>query len=118
MALDIKRAFDVTAEGIALKGDSCEVKLYIASGAGSPVGQDAPVPTVYVNETNADIWKKTGPNNTDWVLLDAGDKNFSIFKALSLVTIPENQQMLVCDQICVEGSGEYCLEENAEIIII
>lgn len=118
MALDIKRAFDVTEEGIALRGDSCEVKLYIASGLGSPVGQDAPVPTIYVDENNADIWKKVGSNNTDWILVEAGEKNFSIFKATSLVTIPENQQMIVCDEVCVEGLGEYCLEENAEIILI
>ena len=84
MAINPEFSFDVDENGISLKDNDGIVILYVTGGVGSPVGTQAPVPTIYVDE-NATLWRKFGPLATDWTEvesdrnLDGGFAN-SVFK--------------------------------------
>jgi len=71
MAFDLERAFEVDENGIIYRDDDGNVLFYLVRGSGSPLGQQAPVPTVFINE-NCDIWRKVGPTVNDWVQVDSG----------------------------------------------
>lgn len=65
-------SFDIRESGVAIKDDDGNTLLYLTAGTGNPTGQQAPVPTLFVNEL-AEVWKKFGPTVNDWRLIDAGD---------------------------------------------
>jgi len=70
--VDTDTAFDILQDGIVFRNNDGEITFYLARGVGSPLGQQAPVPTIFVNELG-DIWRKIGPLVTDWSLIDTGD---------------------------------------------
>ena len=96
MSIDINKAFEVSGNGLAITDSNDNVLLYLTSGTGSPVGQQAPVPTLYVDETGS-IWKKIGATVNDWeeIQTAAGDNN--IDGGFSLSTYLPDQ--------CFDGGG-------------
>jgi len=67
MSFDSSRAFDVR-NGVAVKGG---VGFY--SGAGTPVGCQAPLNSTYRDKDSLNVWKKTGPLDTEWTLQSSSD---------------------------------------------
>jgi len=82
MAINSNEAYGLEQFGVIFTGPDGDVSLYIVGGVGSPVGQQAPVPTLYIDE-QARIWRKFGPLVTDWVLQEAGStpQAFNCFRA-------------------------------------
>ena len=84
MAINPEFSFDVDENGISLKDNDGNIVLYVTGGVGSPVGTQAPVPTIYVDE-NANLWRKFGALATEWTEvesdsnIDGGFAN-SVFK--------------------------------------
>ena len=70
MAIDLEKAFDVSKYGLAIRDDDGEVLCYISSGQGSPVGINAPIPTVFVSDS-ADVWVKFGASSSDWRIISS-----------------------------------------------
>lgn len=116
MSINVEEARRVEEFGLAWTDNDGNVLFYITTGVGSPVGTPAPVPTLYVDE-NANIWRKFGNLDTDWNILIAGQRQFSIKKADDNVIIPNNQQLIVKRSICLTSAGSYTLQGNAELII-
>jgi hypothetical protein len=76
MAINSELSFDVGKNGFGIKDDDDNIIAYYTSDSGSPVGQAAPVPTYYLDTTNAQPWIKYGPGNNDWKRLPRNDSNF------------------------------------------
>ena len=68
MAIDVTEASKVDQRGLAITDETDNVLLYVTAGFGSPVGFQAPVPTVYVDELG-NIWRKLGATQKDWAQL-------------------------------------------------
>lgn len=60
--LKTDRAFEVD-EGIIIQDGAG-----FFSGAGSPVGSQAPLNSIYRDSQSLDVWKKVGPLDTEWEL--------------------------------------------------
>lgn len=75
MSFNADRAFEVQ-HGFAVKGGA---GFY--SGTGSPVGNQAPLNSVYRDSDNTDVWEKVGPLDTDWVLRTNDITVFKCFQA-------------------------------------
>jgi|GEM_PF-4940394 len=67
MSFDSTRAFEVR-NGVAVKGGA---GFY--SGSGSPAGNQASLNSIYRDADSLDVWKKTGPLDTDWTLQASSD---------------------------------------------
>lgn len=91
--MDTNSAFDILQDGIVFRDNDGEVIFYLVRGVGSPLGQQAPVPTIFINELT-EIWRKVGPLNTDWSLVDTGDLYIGGVSANYIHTAPQ----------CVGGS--------------
>jgi len=65
MAINVDEAFGLEQFGIVFKDDDSNVLSYITFGNGSPVGTQAPVPTVYI-EDNGSVWRKFNTGLNDW----------------------------------------------------
>jgi hypothetical protein len=72
MAIDPSEASGVGKNGIVITDDDENVIAYITGGNGTPVGQQAPVPTLYVSD-GATLFLKFGPGVNDWREIDTGD---------------------------------------------
>ena len=76
MAINVDEAQGFEEFGWRATDDDGNVLFYLTFGTGSPVGQAAPVPTVYVQIEDASIWRKFGPTVNDWNQVAAGDDLF------------------------------------------
>lgn len=74
MSINSEEAFGVEEFGIKFEDNDGNIVFYLTGGTGSPAGQQAPVPTIYVSNVG-EIWKKIGPTATEWVLLKTIDFN-------------------------------------------
>jgi len=68
MSIDVTEAHGLEEFGVRFSDPSGNVTLYITGGTGSPVGTDAPVPTLYIDENNS-IWRKFNTSTSDWMRL-------------------------------------------------
>jgi hypothetical protein len=66
MPIDPSEAGGFERFGIALKDDDGNAKAYWTEGEGSPVGQAAPLTTLYADSTSGELWQKFGAGNDDW----------------------------------------------------
>lgn len=76
MAVNIDDAYEVDANGLAFSDNNGNQIFYLATGVGSPVGQSAPINTLYINQSNQLIFYKFGSGNNDWRQLRAADIAF------------------------------------------
>ena len=90
MAVNIEKAEETGANGYAITNDDGTVLLYIAAGVGSPVGQQAPVPTLYMQD-NAVLWVKDGATVNDWSQVSTGPGDNNIDGGFSLSTYLPDQ---------------------------
>ena len=88
MAINVEEAFTVEEFGIVFSNSNDDVALYITAGTGSPVGTQAPVPTLYVQSTG-EIWRKTDTGVNDWEVLKVIDFNLDGGFANSVYTPSE-----------------------------
>lgn len=83
MSFDWLKAFDVR-NGLVFDG-----ALVIVGGEDSPVGNDAPIGSIYFR-TNKEKWKKTGAGVNDWTMVESGNGveavYFSIASSVNFVT--------------------------------
>ncbi len=116
MAINVNEAHGLEEFGVVFTDDDGNVQLYITSGSGSPVGQAAPVPTLYINKTDQQMWRKTGPANNEWTRLE-WDKNFSLCKITEDTTIPDGQELLAT-AIQIEPTGCLNVTQDSGVTII
>ena len=74
MSINSDEATGFEEFGAKFEDEDGNIVLYITGGVGSPVGIQAPVPTVYVSNVG-EIYRKTGPTVNDWELLKIIDFN-------------------------------------------
>lgn len=65
MAINLENAFETSEDGYLVRDNDGNVLFYITFGTGSPVGTQAPVRTIYVDE-NSKLWRKFGAGVNDW----------------------------------------------------
>jgi len=65
MTINSNDAFGIEEFGIISTDFDGKTVLYITGGTGSPVGQAAPISTIYIDETGR-VWRKFGTNVNDW----------------------------------------------------
>jgi len=75
MSINVEEALNLEEFGVASCDEDGNVLFYITSGVGDPTGNAAPVPTLYLDQTNADIWRKFGANDNDWALVEASSNS-------------------------------------------
>ena len=69
MAINPKNAFEITEDGLLFSESNGSNLYYFTGGSGSPVGQAAPLNTVYIDTDSNELWIKCGPdNNKGWDL--------------------------------------------------
>lgn len=93
MAIDVTEASKVDQRGLAITDETDNVLLYVTAGFGSPVGLQAPVPTLYVDNLG-NIWRKLGPNQKDWVELKdfiSGQRLIDVGETLNLTLNAESR---------------------------
>lgn len=65
MAFDLGKAFDGGPNGFGHTVAGSQVAALV-SGSGSPLGNQAPLSTIYQDYTNGNLWLKTGAGVNDW----------------------------------------------------
>lgn len=76
MAFNVDSAHITDDDGLAYANDDGEITYYQVSDVGTPLGQQAPVPTVYTDRNNGDKWIKYGPGVNDWLRSPRTEANF------------------------------------------
>ena len=71
MTINVNEAFEVEEFGVAFTDNDGDVKLYLSAGDNSPIGNEAPVPTLYA-QSDGTFWIKFGPANSDWREIPTG----------------------------------------------
>ena len=69
--LNVEKAFEVE-NGLAVCDADGNLLFYLTGTVGDPTGTPAPVPTIAIDQNNADMWKKFGPGDNDWELVGNG----------------------------------------------
>ena len=76
MAINVDDAHELSENGLAFSDDNGNVKAYITSDNGSPVGSAAPVNSWYFQQDAQLLWYKFGAGNNDWRQIRANDIAF------------------------------------------
>jgi hypothetical protein len=90
VAINLDDAFDVRAEGFAVRDNDGNPIFYITTGIGDPTGSPAPVNTFYIDQSTQLLYYKFGAGNNDWRQIRAQDIAFDN----SVADYPNNPQNL------------------------
>ena len=67
MSINPSEALNIENFGLVATDDNGSPLYYFTGGSGSPVGQAAPLNTVYIDTDSNELWIKCGPdNNKGW----------------------------------------------------
>jgi len=97
MAFDFNKSFEVRSDGLVIDGAGG-----LFSGSGSPSGNQAPEGSYYLRTDNYSLWKKVGPNATDWRQISAADITFDP----SLVDLTTNNVQLAISELAIRNNGK------------
>lgn len=115
MSINSGEAFTIEEFGLALSDEDGNVLLYITTGVGSPMGTDAPVPSLYIQDDGT-TWKKTAVGVNGWTQGDFEDQHAGIYDVSvgETVTIQLRKDMRVYRYMRNEGR----VINNGRLVVI
>lgn len=116
MAINLNESFQLEEFGVSFANEQGEVQLYLTGGSGSPLGNVAPIETIYFNKDDRSLWRKTGAGVNDWSKLE-WDRNYSYKTIVEPISIPDNQEM-ISTGICLESSGCVSISDKSSLTVI
>ena len=101
MSFNFESAFDLDEDGAVIRDQDGNLQFYLAAGSLSPLGQSAPINTLYVQGALDKLWRKIGPNDHDWLLVRA----FNPVVIDDFQIVPSNEEMAIGNKLVIEQNG-------------